>query len=196
MTSFELILQVDPIPEDLEDILCCDWDAVVGHHGDDVLVSVTAEGPTAQVAAKTTIARLRSLGICVRRFSEDLVSRTMIAERAEVTPQAVGNWIRGERQGTTFPQPFTHAAGGLWLWSEVNRWLQTHDLDDGMNHPDRIDYIEVNYWITHSAIWNRAPASIPVEQTVTPPTVATYGDWSGRTVRVSSSVPTTRSVKA
>jgi hypothetical protein len=175
MAGYELILQVTPFPEDLEDTLCCDWDAVVAHHGDDVLVSVTAEGATAQVAAKTAITRLRSLGICVRRLSEDLVSRTMIAERAEVTPQAVGNWIRGERQGTNFPQPFTHAAGGLWLWNEVNNWLQAHDLGDGMNHPDRVDYIEVNYWLTHSAIWNRAPVSFPVEQAATPPIVATPG---------------------
>jgi hypothetical protein len=196
MSSYELILQVAPFSEDLEDTLCCKWDAVVAHHGDDVLVSITAEGTTAQVAAKMAIARLRSLGIYVRRLSEDLVSRAMIAERAEVTPQAVGNWIRGERQSADFPQPFTHAAGGLWLWSEVNTWLQAHDLGDAMNHPDRVDYIEVNYWLIHSAIWNRAPLSFPVEQAATPPIVATPEDWTGRTVRVSPFLPTTQSVKA
>jgi hypothetical protein len=59
------------------------------------------------------------------RTYQDLVSRQDIADRVGMSRQAVGNWVRGERQNSQpFPAPVTLASGGLWLWTSVVRWIE------------------------------------------------------------------------
>jgi hypothetical protein len=146
MRSYELIFEVGPVTDELADRLLDDFDAVVGEHGSVTLLSLACDGVSGEAAARTMAAKLSLLGVKVDRLSEDLVTRATIAARAGVTPQAVGQWIRGERlaSGSDFPRPFNQVAGGVWLWSEVNAWLEQHGMSDGLAHPDRIDYIHAN----------------------------------------------------
>ncbi len=147
MAEYELTFKLDPLTDEQEDAVYDATDAVVGVHGGTTLATITGDGCSATEAAKRAVTVLELHGAVVRRLYEDLVSRSMIAERAGVTPQAVGHWARGERQAD-FPEPFNHAAGGLWIWGEVNTWLGRRDLGDGLNHPYGIDYIHVNDWLS------------------------------------------------
>lgn len=59
------------------------------------------------------------------RFEPDfLVSQAEIAERARLTKQAVGHFIRGERRAG-FPAPAAriNSSSPLWDWVEVSEWL-------------------------------------------------------------------------
>lgn len=173
MASHELMLLVDALAEDQEDALIDGYDAVVNSHAAGTIVALAADGPSAQVAARNVIVAMQDLGVRVNRLVEDLVTRSMIAERAHVTPQAVGQWIRGERQGRDFPRPYTVAGGGLWLWSEVNRWLRTldDDLGDGLCHPDLVDYTEINHWLLHR--WTVIPQAVAVRSSIVSSVVET-----------------------
>lgn len=99
-------------------------DAVFERHGDICLATMTAEGCDVVTAARAAIDTLQAEGFDVLRSYPDLVNRGEIAERLEVTRQAVGNWIRGQRQSEApFPAPAHLAAGGLWLWGDISRWV-------------------------------------------------------------------------
>ncbi|GAA3430540.1 hypothetical protein [Kutzneria kofuensis] len=150
MTEFELIFAVDQLTDDAIDAIYDRYDALVAGHGDMTLLTVTAEGPTPVAAGKTAVRDLELLaGVIVQRCYEDLVNRKDIAERCNVSPQAVGLWIRGDRQRKhPFPQPFNLVGGGVWLWGEVNEWLRrTYKPQDDVHYPCRDDYAEINRWI-------------------------------------------------
>ncbi len=160
MTSFELMFEVESPNDDLVDRLYDSEDAIISSHSGLTLVTMTFEGVSAMSAAKCAVIRLEELGFVVARLYEDLVTRTEIAERASVTPQAVGSWIRGERQATQhgeFPKPFSIAGGsrGLWLWREVNEWLKGLGKDDGVEYPSRLDYLYVNEWMVSRTCLSR-----------------------------------------
>lgn len=54
--------------------------------------------------------------------TDDLVTATMIAERAQVVPTAVANWQA--RTGNGFPLPVVSLPRTkLWLWPDVEAWL-------------------------------------------------------------------------
>lgn len=149
MPQYELVLEIAPLTEDAEDALMSELDCTIGGHGNTSLLTVTAQGPTAESALRHLVHGLDAHGITVRRMVEDLVDRKAIAMRAGVTRQAAGLWIRGDRhQHTAFPEPYTLASGGLWLWGEVAAWLTAADrLDDDMNYPTREDHVRCNHWL-------------------------------------------------
>lgn len=152
MSDFELIFAVDDLSDDVIDQIYDRYDAIVAGHETVTLLTVTAEGATPFTAAKAVVRDLESIdGVVVRRCYEDLVSRRDIAERCEVSPQAVGQWIRGDRhKGHTFPDPFNLVAGGIWLWGEVNSWLRRSGLKYyEIAYPCRDDYAEINRWISN-----------------------------------------------
>ncbi len=151
MTQYEWIFAVDDLADDTIDAVYETYDALVSHHGGLTLLTLTTEGDTAVEAAKTIITQLqrdRRL-VRVRRAYEDLVTKADIASRSNTTPQAAGQWVRGKRlREFPFPECFSLAAGGIWLWGEVNDWLRrTGKSADDIEYPRREDYIEVNYWV-------------------------------------------------
>lgn len=160
---YELIFETDPIEETLQDLIDEQFDALISGHGPNVFISMSAEGDTAVEAALHSAAALGRLGVHVRRLVEDLVTRTDIAQRTKKTPQAVGAWVRGDRQAADpFPTPYNYVAGGVWLWGEVNEWLArvTGEADD-VNYPSRHDYAFVNGVLTAPAVaWTHTVAPV------------------------------------
>lgn len=145
--EYELTFEVNGMNETVDVALSTDFDVMVGidHHGME-FVTATIEADSAAEAARSLVASLHSLGVTVYRLREDLVTRKDIAERAGVTPQAVGHWIRGDRAvGATFPAPYNPVAGGVYLWGEVNSWLRENGKNsDDWEFPSREDIICVN----------------------------------------------------
>lgn len=151
MAQYEWIFAVDDLADDTVDAIYETCDALVSRHGGLTLLTVTADGATAREAAKTIIVQLqqeRQL-IKVQRAYEDLVTKVDIASRCHTTPQAVGQWIRGKRlRDFPFPERFSLAAGGIWLWGEVNDWLcRTGKSGEDTECPHREDYVSINHWI-------------------------------------------------
>lgn len=159
MRTFELIYVVDPIDVETEDRLINTIDASVGGHGSVHLVTITATGDSALQASMSAVAQLRSFGIVVRRLYDDLVTRGQIAERAQVSSQAVGLWARGERHNQKpFPDPYVLAGGGLWRWAEVNAWLrETGKPHDDFDLPDFDEVCQINVAVAQSSRYTRSP---------------------------------------
>ncbi|MGF1645985.1 MAG: hypothetical protein ACFCVF_03555 [Kineosporiaceae bacterium] len=152
METFELIFVTselgdasDPRTEYLLDA----YDGVVSTHGGLTLAALSCPGRSAFDAAVRAVADIEAPGIRVLRLHEDLVTRAEIARRAGVTPQNVGQWIRGERQ-SGFPTAHHAAAGGLYLWHDVNAWLEGIGRGDGMRHPDARDGARINGYLATS----------------------------------------------
>lgn len=158
--TYELIFETSELSEDIEDTIYEAFDALISQRGRNSFLTLSAEGESAFEAAVGVIAQLQVFGLEVRRLTEDLVTRADIAERAGVTSQAVGLWVRNERhQDDPFPAPYNHVAGGVWLWSEVNEWLaRGHGIADQLLHPSRDDYDQVNAMLAESR--RRAPVAV------------------------------------
>jgi len=141
-TPYELSFEVAELPEAVEDAICDAFDAVVATHSGVTTVTFEATGDTCVEAAITASHKFRDLGASPIRLVDDVVTRTEIARRAGVTPQAVGQWIRGERHADSqFPAPFILTGGGLWLWGEVVEALAERGLilNEGVRYPTRRD---------------------------------------------------------
>lgn len=146
MAEFEFTFQVGAIPERMVDSLIDDFDATIGtEHGGQASITVTMPGSTCRETASQAIMQLTARGLDVRRLAEDLVTRADIAERLGVTRQAVGNWVRGDRQGA-FPAPANAVSGGVWLWGDVADWARTNLGFDtlGLSLPTRADIDVIN----------------------------------------------------
>ncbi|MGU3586394.1 helix-turn-helix transcriptional regulator [Rhodococcus sp. C26F] len=135
-TEFELIFVIpevadpgDPRISQVEEHL----DVVVESHSGLTLATVTAEGSDPVTAALNAAEILSSCGLPPARSYPDLVTRQDIADRVEVSRQAVGNWVRGQRlQSDPFPSPVHLVGGGVWLWKDVVDWLRrnNYQIDD------------------------------------------------------------------
>ncbi|MEV8238484.1 hypothetical protein AB0P23_24835 [Rhodococcus sp. NPDC077669] len=121
-------------------------DMVVESHGGLTLATVTAEGSDAVAAALNASAVLAVCGLPPERTYPDLVTRQDIAERAEVSRQAVGNWVRGERvQSHPFPTPVNLVGGGAWLWGDVVSWLRQQERNtDEVEFPSMKDHARID----------------------------------------------------
>ncbi|NHA68224.1 hypothetical protein [Phycicoccus flavus] len=150
MSEFEFMFVIDPIGDDVERSLTEELEAFVGGHGRTTILTLSATGPDPVATAQSSIADLRQRGVRVRRVYEDLVSRAQIAERAQVTRQAVGLWVRAERQTErSFPEPYVLAGGGLWRWDEVNSWLRDANLPhDDVKYLNASETALINVWLT------------------------------------------------
>lgn len=158
VSTVELIFAVDALADETVWRIYDEFDAVIATHGGVTLLEVTTEGRTPVLAAKDVVRRLEVLGgVRVQRCYEDLVSRADIAARTKATVQAVGQWIRGNRQkATPFPEAFNLVNGGVWLWGEVNQWLgRVGRTSDDCLYPSREDYIEINRWIVDRSMHRR-----------------------------------------
>lgn len=123
--QFELILLVEEISPEQEDRIYDEYDALVASHTGSARLTVTVDGESALDGAHRLLGFLRGIGVQVLQFCEDFVTRGDIAERARVSRQAVGLWVRGERQAQTpFPLMYSDVAGGIWLFGEVDGWLR------------------------------------------------------------------------
>ncbi|HUW78322.1 MAG TPA: helix-turn-helix domain-containing protein [Candidatus Nanopelagicaceae bacterium] len=143
--SYELSFEVAEMSEAVEDRACTRFDSVITVHGEVTTITLTAEGRTCLRAAIETISSLRAAGVEPIRLIDDLVSRSEIARRMGVTPQSVGQWIRGERHAeSAFPAPYILADGGLWLWGEVVEALDSRGVEiEDIGYPARRDIQEI-----------------------------------------------------
>jgi hypothetical protein len=142
MATYELSFELPAITDEVEDLLADQLDGLVAGHSGVITVTVLRDGDTCLQAALSALEDLRGVGANPERMVDDLVSRREIARRAGVTPQAVGNWIRGDRQTyKPFPKPFVLSSSELWLWGEVVDALGTRgiDTDSGVSFPSRRD---------------------------------------------------------
>ena len=198
MIDFELTFHLRELPASIVDDLLDKFDCITGtdHEGQD-FITLTAPGSSCVRAAKDAMMRLISQGLTVERMQEDLASRVEIAERLEVTRQAVGNWVRGDRAGG-FPARFNEVAGGVWLWGDVARWALAHHRYEagGIEWPTRQDHDLVNGWIatqgqspfTVMERMTRLPVRTASRPKASPTSMAgtffTAGKVSLRTIRV------------
>lgn len=149
MTEFELIFVISDVigPGDeriakVEEHL----DIVVESHSGLTLATVTAEGAEVVTAALKAATLLTACGLAALRSYPDLVTRQDIADRSEVSRQAVGNWVRGERlHSDPFPTPANLVGGGAWLWGDVVAWLrrQGYEIDD-IEFPSMDDHARID----------------------------------------------------
>ncbi len=142
----------DPFDPKIEQVEA-QFDCMVDCHTDITLFTLTTPGTSAFTAGVAAVHVLDATGITVDRSYQDLVTRQDIADRAEVTRQAVGNWVRGERAGANrFPAAVSLVAGGLWLWRDVNRWLSDRGLThDSLGHPTLDDHAHLDSWLLSRA---------------------------------------------
>ena len=149
VTEYEFMFLIDPVDDDLERLLADECDGFVGGHGRTTILTMSFDGTDAVNAAQAAIADLRQRGVRIKRVYDDLVTRGQIAERANVTRQAVGLWVRGQRQaGWVFPEPFVLSGGGLWRWEEVNAWLRQAGLPhDDVHYLTAQETARVNAWL-------------------------------------------------
>ena len=102
----------------------CD-DAVIALQRGLFVLHFDRDADTAEEAITSACSDVRSAGATIIRVEPDpLVSASDIAERAEVTRQAVSLYVNGDR-GEAFPAPVACISGTrpLWKWSEVAVWL-------------------------------------------------------------------------
>lgn len=134
---FELILEIDHLSPDVENDILDDHDSVFAYQNGIYTITITSPGIDARAALVAAVGDLHAYGVGVRRLVPDLVGRSEIAARADLTRQAVSNWSRGERHDG-FPSVYLPTGGGLWLWGEVNSWLAEHDHQhDDLRFPSR-----------------------------------------------------------
>ncbi|WP_256837727.1 helix-turn-helix transcriptional regulator [Ornithinimicrobium faecis] len=153
MIEYEFMFVIDPVDDDTEQILIEEFGGFIGGHGRTTLLTVSFECTNAVAAAQAVVTELRQHGVRVRRVYDDLVTRAQIAERTDMTRQAVGLWVRRERQTERpFPEPFVLTGGGLWRWDEVNTWLRDARLPhDDVRHLSAGEVARVNVWIADRA---------------------------------------------
>lgn len=132
-------------------------DAVVESHGGLSLVSTLTQGQSALDAATVALQMLEDSGLRAVRTYPDLVTRADIAVRAQKTRQAVDNWVRGDRQ-QDFPNPVHMVGGGLWLWRDVDEWLQRERIKDlpdngGVQYPSLMEHALIDSRLATRGLW-------------------------------------------
>lgn len=126
-TLYSLTFEVASFTDEQLDHIEQTFDVIAseGHGPTEVTAILEADSPLA--AAQAARRAIGGAGVTIRRYLPDLVTRTDIAERAGITTQAVGNYVRGSR-GSDFPAPYFDVASGAWLWGEVLPWLRAQGL--------------------------------------------------------------------
>ncbi|KXP00708.1 hypothetical protein [Tsukamurella pseudospumae] len=175
MPSYSYILRIEAIePDDdrLDALADVVDDVVFASRAGLASVTLVVESVTSRAAGIDAVRAARAAGLVPLRTIPDLVDRREISERVGVTRQAVGNWARGDRQGTTdFPAPYAFVSGEIWLWHDVAAWLRESGVfDEDLETPDWSDLIATDRWIADDP-----DARAPSDRFASEP-VAT-GDW-------------------
>lgn len=141
----ELTDAFDPRVTQVEEAM----DIVVSSHSGVSVATVIATGSDAVAAGRAASATLSACGLPPKRTYPDLVSRQDIADRLDVSRQAVGNWVRGERhQEYPFPAPANLVAGGVWLWGDIAEWLRRTGSDpDDVGYPTLQDHARLDEFL-------------------------------------------------
>lgn len=104
-------------------------------------IEMVAESPESAVDEFKSFLGKNESGIKIKRIDLDLVSLSQIAERLDVSREAVRLWATGLRR-KNFPGPFTSAGQSLlWAWSDVFNWLTEEEIQDTA-HPLPTNLIE------------------------------------------------------
>jgi|ETNmetMinimDraft_28_1059901.scaffolds.fasta_scaffold12420_6 hypothetical protein len=128
--DFTFVVDADPDDEAFEDRFIeagCDDATFVLMRGN-ALLSFDREGDSYKEAVLSAYEQILQAGAGIVRFEPDfLVSAAEIAARTNMTKQAIGMFIKGERRDG-FPAPNTrvNSASPLWDWVEVSRWMVDH----------------------------------------------------------------------
>ncbi|MFJ5230643.1 helix-turn-helix transcriptional regulator [Kitasatospora sp. NPDC088391] len=125
-------------------------DAMLSRAGGLDLLTIACEGENAVQAALECAAQAKAAVPTMRvlRLDRDLVGVHEIADRTDRSRQNVAQWVRGERKAKGLPFPGSEGTAGrsqVWLWSEVNTWLEQHGLSDGANYPSRAEMTEIDF---------------------------------------------------
>lgn len=144
-TDFEIAFVVpglegafDPRVSQVEEAM----DVVASSHSRLSVATVIVPGENAVEAGRHAAAVLSSCGLPPVKTYPDLVSRQDIADRLDVSRQAVGNWVRGDRQqANPFPAPVHMVAGSIWLWGDIVAWLRRTGREcDELEFPTMLDH--------------------------------------------------------
>lgn len=131
------------------DLLRSELDAMLFRGGGVDLLDIAATGETALEAAMTAARAVIELipGMRLLHLRRDLVGVPEIAERIGVTRQNVHQWINGERRNGSSPFPPPEGTAGrksVWLWVEVNDWLNQHGMGEEICLPNRYEMAEID----------------------------------------------------
>jgi hypothetical protein len=131
MTTYSFIISCRPTDErDHDEIIDalfeagCD-DALVTERFGTFVVDFDREATTFAKAFFSAINAVCAAGLLPLRVGPDpLVNASEIAARANLTRQAVSNYVTGKR-GSGFPTPFAQhdTPSPLWRWHDVACWL-------------------------------------------------------------------------
>jgi len=118
---------IDPHEEGFADAIFeagCDDASLMLYKGA-IVVNFMREHDTFIDAVASAYANLLESGVTIERFDPDfLVSSTDIANKINVSRQAVANYANGKR-GEGFPPPIVRVTSSspLWDWVDVSYWL-------------------------------------------------------------------------
>jgi hypothetical protein len=157
MVGYALGFIAEPVGEDALDQLMGLGISVESDGVGWIQVNVFAEADSFKNAALQALDILESNLVRVLRMDLDLVNRSAIASRAEVSRATVTRWVNGELDDAAerpFPNPWTVTEfGSIWTWAQVNRWLSGRK---GVEHddyeiPDALQVSQFNTWFCSPA---------------------------------------------
>jgi len=125
---------LDPHEDGFEDRFFeagCD-DATLSFQRGLIIAEFARKAPTFSRAILTAMEGVRAAGASVERIEPDyLVSLSEIAERCQLSKQAISLYAKGAR-GSCFPPPSAKVMSGhpLWDWCAVAFWLHDKNLLD------------------------------------------------------------------
>lgn len=148
---------VDPDHDDAVVRLTEHLDAVLARGAGVNLLIVAAEGSDAIYAARDAVLAVRSHvpQVVFHHVDRDLVGISEIASRTGRSRQNVTQWVSGERHEEAGPFPQVEGVVGrarVWLWGEVNVWLQQIGLGDDTATPTRGEITDIDYMLQHDRL--------------------------------------------
>lgn len=154
MNSYELIFQIDGQVSDLQqERILSELEVTFNRtHEHTSMVMGNFEGNDCVDAGQLAVHELRRRGVSVLRLQEDLVTRSEMAFRLDVTRQTATNWASGTRR-SGFPLPNRETAQGLWLWGDIVAWMQTQPggyETYETTWPTQEDHDLVNGWLAQA----------------------------------------------
>ena len=113
---------------------------------------------------------LIAAGLEPLHIEEDLVAASEIAVRTGLSRQYVSSLIAGRRGAGDFPTPAVVGAAvrsPLWVWGDVARWCEQHDLGDAIPIDDRPTSVgALNAALSLRVLARHRPADLEAVNTV------------------------------